>query len=83
MAVGLGGQSPRSMLKLKKKYQLTLRTCVMPHFHGILTCKSFYGIISVIQRELQGKMINFKVIFLKIIFVINTKINKHNNLIIM
>ena len=33
-------------------YQIKLRNCVIPHFHGILTGKSFYGIIFVIQGDL-------------------------------
>ena len=50
---------------------------------SFLTCKSFYGIMSVIQCDLQGQRVDFKVKFLKIIFVTNPIINKHHNLIIM
>ena len=31
--------------------QIKLRTCVTPHFHGIWTGRSFYGIIFVIQGD--------------------------------
>ena len=44
-------------------YQIKLRTCVISHFHG----KSFDGIISAIQGDLQGGRVNFKVKFLKIL----------------
>ena len=42
----------------KKKYhflQIKLRTCVIPPFHGILTEKSNYSIISMIQGHLQSQ----------------------------
>ena len=54
-------------------YQIKLRTCVIPHFHVILTGKSFYGIMSVIQGDLQGQRVNFKFKCLKIILVANNK----------
>ena len=42
-----------------------LGTCVIPHFHGILTTKSIYSIILVIkghlQGHLQGQKVNSKV----------------------
>ena len=38
----------------------------------ILTCKLFYGIMYVIQGDLQGQSANLKGKFLKIIFVTNT-----------
>ena len=50
----------RGQLQGKGKYdfyQIKLRACVIPHFHVILTGKSFYGrpIMFVIQGDLQGK----------------------------
>ena len=36
-------------------YQIKLRTCVIPHFHGILTGRSFCGIIFVIQGDLRDQ----------------------------
>ena len=81
MAVGLGGNIQGA--KILKYLKIKLRTCVIPHFHGILTCKSFYGIMSVIQSDLQGQRDYFKVKFRKKIFGTNTNINKHHNLIIM
>ena len=32
-------------------YQIKLRNCVIPHFHGIVTGESFYGIMYVIQGD--------------------------------
>ena len=32
-------------------YQIKLRTCVIPHFHGLLTGRSFYGIMVVIEGD--------------------------------
>ena len=55
----------------------------MAHFHGILTYSLFNGIMYVIQGDLRGQRVNFEVKFLKIIFVTNTNINKHHNIIIM
>ena len=63
--------------------QKKLGTCVLPHFHWISTCKSFDGIMSVIQGDIQGQRVELKVKFQKRIFVTNTNINKHQNLIIM
>ena len=57
--------------------------CVIPHFYRILTFKCFYGIMYVIQGDLQGQKVNFKLKFLKILIVTDAKINKHHNLIIM
>ena len=37
----------------------------------------------VIQGDLQGQKVNFKLKFLKILIVTDAKINKHHNLIIM
>ena len=42
-------------------YQIKLRTCVIPHFHGILTGRSFCGIIFVIQGDLRDQYVNLKV----------------------
>ena len=85
MAVGIGGEIQGQCLNNQKMifYQIKLRTFVIPPFHGISTCKSFYGIMSVFQGDLRGQRVNFKVKFLKIIFATNTNINKHHNLIIM
>ena len=41
--------------------QIKIRTCVIPHFHVILTGKSFHGIMFVIEGDLQGQKVNFKV----------------------
>ena len=41
--------------------QLKLETCVIPLFHEILSKKSIYGIILVIENHLQGRKIIFKV----------------------
>ena len=38
---------------------------VIPNFHGISTDKSIYGIMFVIQGDLQGQKVNSKVKFLK------------------
>ena len=51
-----------------------LRTCVIPHLHVILTGKSFYVIMFVIQGDFQGQRVNFKVKFIKIFFSTNTNI---------
>ena len=32
-----------------------LRTCLIPHFHGILTGRSFCGIMFVIQGDLRDQ----------------------------
>ena len=82
MAVGLGGgggggESKVNVEMIKK--QIKLKTCVIPYFHEILTCKSFYGIMSVIQ----GQRVNFELKFMKKIFVTNTNINKKHILIII
>ena len=44
-------------------YQIKLRTCVIPHFHGILTGRSFYGTMFVIQGDLRNQKVNLKVKF--------------------
>ena len=51
---------------------------VIPNFHAISTAKSIYGIMCVIRGDLQGQMVNSKVKFLKIIFLINTNSSKCN-----
>ena len=38
--------------QINKNMILKLRNCVIPHFHWILTGKSFYGIMFVIQGDL-------------------------------
>ena len=38
---------------------------MIPYFHGILTVKYIYGIMCMIQGEIQGQKVNFKVKFLK------------------
>ena len=85
MAVGLGrgiqGQCYYNQNMIF--YQIKINTCVIPHFHGILSCKSFSGIMSVIQGDFQGQRFNFKAKFLKILCATETNINKHYNLIIM
>ena len=54
----------RAHLKQKRskvaliKYLVDQNVC-NTSFHGILTCNSFYGIISVIQGNLQGQRVNF------------------------
>ena len=35
--------------------QIKLRACVIPHSHVILSGKSFYGVMFVIQGDLQGQ----------------------------
>ena len=52
--------------------QIKLGTCVLPHFHGILTGNSIFFIVFVIQGDLQGQKVNLKVKFLK-----NVIFNKH------
>ena len=37
-----------------------LGTCVVPHFHGILSGKPVYSIILVIEGHLQGEKVNSK-----------------------
>ena len=39
-------------------YQIKQRTCVLPHFHVILTGRSFYGIMFVIQCDLRDQKVN-------------------------
>ena len=41
---------------------------VIPNFHGILTEKSIYGIMFVVQGGLQGQKVNFKSFFTNTIF---------------
>ena len=65
------GQLQGQVIK-KKFYQIKLRTCVIPHFHVILTGKAFYGIMFVIQGDLQGRNVKIKVKFPKVLF--STKI---------
>ena len=36
------------------------RTCVIPHFHVILTGRSFYGIMFVNQCDLRDQKVNLK-----------------------
>ena len=45
----------------------------LPQFYGILTGKSIYGILFVIQGDCQGKKVNLKVTFLKMLFLTNKK----------
>ena len=55
--------------QITKKYhlqQIKLRTCVIPLFHFILSEKSIYGIILLIQGHLQGRKVIFKVKNVKI-----------------
>ena len=40
----------------------------LPHFHGILTGRSFYGIMFVIQGDLRDQKVNLKVKCLNIYF---------------
>ena len=49
---------------------------MIPHFHGILTGKFIYGIMFVIQGNLQGQKVNLMVKFLKILFLTNTNSSK-------
>ena len=51
---------------------------VILNFHGISTEKYLYGIMFVVQGGLQGQKVNFKVIFLQILFSINTNSSKCN-----
>ena len=46
------GQSKGQIIKKYDFYQIKLRNCVIRHFHGIVTGKSFYGIMFVIQGDL-------------------------------
>ena len=48
----------------------------MPHFHGILTVKYIYGIMFVIQGDLQGQKDSLKVKFLKKKKITNTNSSK-------
>ena len=57
-----------------------LKNCVIPHFHGILTGKSFYCIMFVIQGDLYGQRVNFKAKILKIIFFNKSNIKKRHML---
>ena len=47
----LKGQLQGQVIKKYDFYQIKLRACVIPHFHVILTVKSFYGIMFVIQGD--------------------------------
>ena len=55
-----------------------LRACVIPHLYGLFTGKSFYGIMFVIQGNLNDQLVNFKFQFLKILFLTSSNINKHH-----
>ena len=55
---------------------------IIPHFHGILPANSCYGVMFVIQSDLQGQWVNFKFNFLKILFLTNTNVNKHHDCVI-
>ena len=57
------GQPHGQVIEVMEVYfhQIKLRTCVIPHFHGILTDRSFDGIMFVIQGELRDQKINLKV----------------------
>ena len=57
MAVGLGGKI-QGQCKKKRFHQIKLGTCAIPHIHWILTCKSFDGILSMIQGDLQGQRVS-------------------------
>ena len=46
---------------------------VIPNFYGISTKKYIYGIMSVIQGDLQGQKVDFRVKFLKNIIFIKYK----------
>ena len=61
----LQGHVIENLLVTKYNY---LRTCVITHFHVILTCKTFHGLIFVIQVDLQGQKVILKVKFLKYYF---------------
>ena len=71
-------QCQKVNLKVKESkyvfHQIQLRNCVIPHLHGILTGKTFYDIMFVIQGDLYGQKVNLWVKFLKIIFWTNTNI---------
>ena len=58
-------------------YQIKLRTCVIPHFHVILTGRSFYGIMFVIQGDLRVQKVNLKFKCLSIAYIC-TNVNKHH-----
>ena len=51
---------------------------VISNFHGISTEKSIYGIMFVIQGDLQGQKVNSKLKFSKILFSIKTSSSKCN-----
>ena len=59
-------------------YQMKLETCVIPNFDRISTGKSIYGIIFVIQSDLQDQKVNFKVKFFKNIIFNKYKNSKNN-----
>ena len=45
-------------------YQMEQRTCVMPHFHVILTARSFYGSVFVIQCDHRNQKVKCLNIYL-------------------
>ena len=51
---------------------------VIPNFHGISTGKFIYGIMFVIQGDFQGQKVNFKIKFVKLLFLINENSSKCN-----
>ena len=42
-------------------HQIKLRTCVIPHFHGFSTGRSFYVIVFVIQGDVRDQKVILKV----------------------
>ena len=58
-------QGQRSNRRLRERkhdfYQIMLGTCVILHFHRILTGKSICGIILEIEGHLQGQKFNSKI----------------------
>ena len=59
-------------------FQIKLGSCVILYVHRILSRKSIYGIVIVIQGDLHGQKVNLKVKFLKILFLTTTNIRKSN-----
>ena len=47
-------------IEIKICFLKKLGSCVIPHFHGILHGKSIYGIMFVIQGDLQDQEVNLK-----------------------
>ena len=51
---------------------------VIPNFYGISTGKFIYSIMFVIQGDFQGQKVNFKIKFVKLLFLKNKNSSKCN-----